>query len=388
MGKNARIYIAGHRGLVGSAFHRAFQRLGCSSFILRTHQELDLRDARQVEDFFAAERPQIVILAAARVGGIHANVTYPADFIYDNLTVQVNVIHQAWKHNVQRLLFLGSSCVYPRDCPQPIREEYLLSSRPEKTNEPYAIAKISGLIVCESYNRQYGTRFLSVMPTNLYGPNDNYDLQNAHVLPALLRKFHEAKAFDKPTIEIWGTGNPRREFLYSEDMAEACLFLLNQPDRILFEDSPALFNIGCGEDVTIRELAEQLRSAVGYRGRLTWNTAQPDGTPRKLLDIGRLTRLGWKPRIPLQEGIQWAYEDFLQTWTAAQAGGNGELPEPFLPAAGRHDGWSDGQYGRSFPARRPVWFEFSLVSCYFLRSRSGLIGRKSHVHRSASMQEG
>jgi len=311
MNKNARIYVAGHRGLVGSAILRVLRKYGYDNIIVRTHKELDLCNAVAVADFFNAERPEYLILAAAKVGGIHANNTYPADFIYENLAIQTNVIHQAWKTGLKRLMFLGSSCIYPRDCPQPIKEEYLLTGPLEKTNDAYAIAKIAGIKMCESYNRQYDTKFLCVMPNNLYGPNDNYDLQNSHVLPALIRKFHEAKTASASFVEIWGSGKPKREFVYGDDMAEACLLLLKQPDDMIFNDIPPIFNIGSGSDSTIKELAELVRDAIGYRGKLKWNTDKPDGTPRKFLDNSRITALGWKPCVALKDGIKLAYEDFL-----------------------------------------------------------------------------
>ncbi len=313
MDKQAKIYVAGHTGLVGTAMRKTLHRLGYDNLLCRTAQECDLRDGSQVEALFAREKPEYVILAAAKVGGIHANNTYPAEFIYDNLMIQSHVIHQAWKHGVKRLLFLGSSCIYPRDCPQPIREEYLLSGPLEKTNEPYAIAKIAGLVQVESYNRQYGTRFISVMPNNLYGPGDNYDLQNSHVLPALIRKFHEAKTAGASTVEVWGTGTPRREFLYSEDMAAACIYLMNQTDERLFRGgSQAMFNIGSGHEKTIRELAELVQKIVGFTGTIRWNRDKPDGTPRKLVDMSRWQGFDWKPAVTLEQGIALAYEDFRQ----------------------------------------------------------------------------
>ncbi len=304
----SRIFIAGHRGLVGSALVRNLMARGHDRLLLRTSAELDLRDAAAVEAFFAAEKPEQVYVAAAKVGGILANNTYPADFIRDNLLIETNIIDAAWRHGVQKLLFLGSSCIYPRDCPQPIREEYLLTGPLEKTNEPYAVAKIAGIVMCQSYNRQHGTRFLSVMPTNLYGPNDNFDLQTSHVLPALIRKFHEALP-DRP-VTVWGTGAPRREFLHADDLADACVHLMET-----YEGSD-IVNIGTGEDVTIRELAELVQEVVGHRGELVWDTSKPDGTPRKLLNVDRLHALGWKHRIPLREGIRSAYEWFLQHETS------------------------------------------------------------------------
>ena len=314
---DARIYVAGHRGLVGSAIVRRLQSAGHSNIITRTHPELDLTDQPAVRDFLASERPEYVFLAAAKVGGILANDTYPAEFIQENLAIQNSVIHESWRAGVKRLLFLGSSCIYPRDCPQPIKEEYLLTGPLESTNRAYAIAKIAGIEMCWSYNRQYGTRFLAAMPTNLYGPGDNYDLQNSHVLPALVRKMQEAKKRADAEVVVWGTGKPRREFLYSEDMADACLFLMNMPDEafsLLFthHSLPPLINIGCGEDLTIRELAELVAKTIGFKGALKFDTSKPDGTPRKLLDVGRLFSLGWRPTIQLDAGIKAAYLDFLQ----------------------------------------------------------------------------
>ncbi|MBA3005545.1 MAG: GDP-L-fucose synthase [Proteobacteria bacterium] len=310
-----KIYIAGHRGLVGSALMRQLQAKGYNNLITRTHDELDLTDQSAVRDFFAAENPDYVFLAAAKVGGIHANNTYPAEFIYSNLTIQSNVIHEAYRGGVKRLLFLGSSCIYPRDCPQPMKEEYLLTGPLESTNRPYALAKIAGIEMCWAYNRQYGTRFMAVMPTNLYGPNDNYDLNNSHVLPALIRKMHEAKQRGDKEVVVWGTGTPRREFLYSDDMAEACLYLLEQPEeklQSLFRDKqPPLVNVGCGEDLTIRELAELVRDVVGFPGNLTFDPSKPDGTMRKLLDVSRINALGWQRKVPLKEGIAFSYQDML-----------------------------------------------------------------------------
>ena len=320
---NARIYIAGHRGLVGSALVRRLRSAGYTYLITRTHRELDLTDQAAVRGFFQSERPEYVLLAAAKVGGILANDTYPAEFIQVNLAIQTHVIHEAWRSGVKRLLFLGSSCIYPRDCPQPMKEEYLLTGPLEQTNRAYAVAKIAGIEMCRSYNRQYGTRYLAVMPTNLYGPGDNFDLQNSHVLPALIRKMHEAKLAATPAVTVWGTGTPRRELLHSDDLADACLFLLNQPEEkyaalLTPHASPPLINVGCGRDVTIRELAETVRRVVGYSGELVFDTSKPDGTPRKLLDISRLSALGWAPRIGLAEGIERVYRGYLEQ-TAAQA---------------------------------------------------------------------
>ena len=311
----ARIYVAGHRGLVGSALVRQLRARGYASIITRTHAELDLQDQGAVRAFFAKERPEVVCLAAARVGGILANNTFPAEFIQENLAIQNNVIHEAWRSGVQRLLFLGSSCIYPRDCPQPIREAYVMTGPLEPTNRPYAMAKLAGLEMCWAYNRQYGTRFVCAMPTNLYGPGDNYDLQTGHVLPSLIRRFHEARVRGDKTVTLWGTGSPRREFLYSDDMAEACLQLLLTADEklatLLPEGQAPLVNIGCGEDVTIRELADLAREVVGCSAAILWDHDKPDGTPRKLLDISRLKLLGWRPTIGLREGIGLAYADFV-----------------------------------------------------------------------------
>ncbi len=314
---NGKIYVAGHRGLVGSALVRQLQEKGHTNLILRTHAELDLTDQAAVREFFEQEKPEYVFLAAAKVGGVVANNTYPAEFIYSNLAIQTNVIHSAWENGVKRLLFLGSSCIYPRECPQPIKEEYLLTGPLETTNRPYAIAKIAGVEMCHAYNRQYGTKYLAAMPTNLYGPNDSYDLQNSHVLPALIRKMHEAKMRGDREVVVWGTGIPRREFLYSEDAAGACVFLINLPEEkfasLLTQGSFPLINIGCGEDLTIRELAETVKDVVGFDGELTFDTNKPDGTPRKLLDVGRLTSLGWTYNTTLEGGISLAYRDFLKT---------------------------------------------------------------------------
>ncbi|MBK7137390.1 MAG: GDP-L-fucose synthase [Rhodocyclales bacterium] len=311
-----RIYVAGHRGLVGSALVRALRARGFANLLLRTHAELDLTDQAAVEAFFAAEKPDHVFLAAASVGGIHANNTYPAEFIRDNLAIQTNVIHAAWRAGIGRLLFLGSSCIYPRDCPQPIREDYLLTGPLEATNRPYALAKIAGIEMCWSYNRQYGTKFLAVMPTNLYGPGDNYDLETSHVIPALIRKFHEAKQRGDKKVVVWGSGTPRREFLYSDDMAEACLFLMNLPDEQFASvlnpqpSAPPLINLGVGHDLTIRELAETVKAVVGFAGEIVLDPAKPDGTPRKLLDVSRLQAQGWQAGTSLEEGLRRAYKDF------------------------------------------------------------------------------
>ncbi len=372
MHPSSRIYIAGHRGLVGSALYRRLEAEGFSNLVTRTHAELDLEKPAEVEAFFAQERPEYVFLAAARVGGIHANSTYPVDFLLSNLKIQNHVIEASWRHGVKALLFLGSSCIYPREAPQPLREEYLLTGPLESTNEPYAIAKIAGIELCEAFNRQYGTRFLSVMPTNLYGPNDTYDLENSHVLPAFIRKFHLAKlasrgdwgaiekdegtfgrippdvlanlvavsgsparnipssfleripgeaVSDRPrrssTLVLWGTGTPRREFLYSDDLADACLFLMQRVESVFSGCEPSesgrrrLFNIGCGWDLSIHDLALVVKKLVGYDGPIEWDVSKPDGTPRKLLDIGRLKEMGWMPQTSLESGVRSAYEDYL-----------------------------------------------------------------------------
>lgn len=316
MNKDAKIYVAGHRGLVGAALVRQLSARGYRNLVMRTHAELDLTEQTAVRDFFSREKPDYVLLAAAKVGGIYANNTYPAEFIRHNLAIQTNVIHEAWCNKVKRLLFMGSSCIYPRDCPQPMKEEYLLTGTLESTNRPYALAKIAGIEMCHAYNRQYGTKYLAVMPTNLYGPGDNYDLNNSHVLPALLRKMHEAKRDRLKEVVVWGTGKPRREFLFSDDMADACLFLLEQPENNvadLFNDlHPPLVNIGCGEDLTIQELAEAIKAVVCYGGELVFDTIKPDGTMQKLLDVSRMTRLGWKAKTGLPEGIMTTYQSFLE----------------------------------------------------------------------------
>lgn len=317
MTPNTRIYVAGHTGLAGSAIVRALKARGCTNLVTRTHAELDLTDAREVAAFFQAERPEVVFLAAAKVGGILANQTFPADFIRDNLAIQTNVIHEALQAGVDRLLFLGSSCIYPRDCPQPIREDYLLTGQLEPTNRPYAIAKIAGIEMCWSYNRQHGARYFCAMPTNLYGPGDNYDLQTSHVLAAFIRRFHDAKESGAKSVTLWGTGTPRREFLYSDDMASACVHLMSLPDdglaTLVNDDQPPLVNVGCGEDLTIRELAELVRRVVGVDVAIDWDSTKPDGTPRKLLDIGKLSGLGWCASIALEDGIRRAYADFCST---------------------------------------------------------------------------
>lgn len=315
MNKDSKIYVAGHRGLVGSALVRRLNARGYYNLVMCTHSELDLTDQAAVRDFFAAEKPEYVLLAAAKVGGIHANNTYRAEFIQQNLAIQTNVIHEAWLNKVERLLFLGSSCIYPKDCPQPIKEEYLLTGELEPTNRPYALAKIAGIEMCWSYNRQYGTKYIAAMPTNLYGPNDNYDLNNSHVLPALIRKMHEAKRRGDKEVVIWGTGSPKREFLYSEDMADACIYLLEQAEEKLSSlfniEQPPLVNIGCGEDLTIRELAELVAEVVGFKGGLTFDTSKPDGTMRKVMDVSRINALGWRRRVLLKDGVALSYQDML-----------------------------------------------------------------------------
>ena len=305
MDRHAKIYVAGHRGMVGSAIVRRLASLGYGNVVTRSHAELDLVNQQAVADFLAREKPDYIFMAAAKVGGIHANNTFRAEFLYQNLMIEANIAHAAWQAGVNRMLFLGSSCIYPRDCPQPIREDYLLTSPLEQTNEPYAIAKIAGVKLCESYNRQYGTAYLSAMPTNLYGPNDNYDLDNSHVLPALIRKAHEAKLNGATELVVWGSGKPMREFLYVDDMADACVFLMEKGI------TEGLFNIGTGDDVTIRELAETVMDVVGFDGRIVYDNSKPDGTPRKLLNVDKMKNLGWSASTGLREGIAKAYADFL-----------------------------------------------------------------------------
>ena len=320
MNAAAKIYVAGHRGLAGSALVRKLTAGGYRNLVTRSHRDLDLTDHAGVREFFQREKPDIVFLAAAKVGGILANSTYPGDFIYQNLAIQTNVLHEAHRCGVQRLLFLGSSCIYPRECPQPMKEEYLLTGPLEPTNRPYAIAKIAGIEMCSAYNRQYGTRYLGVMPTNLYGPGDNYDPQGSHVLPALIRRMHEAKERGIREVVVWGTGTPRREFLYSDDMADACVMLMGLSDErfdSLIREYPPLVNVGYGSDVTIRELAESVMRVVGFDGTLRFDTSKPDGTPRKLLDVDRMLRLGWRASTPLDEGIARSYADFLGNRSAA-----------------------------------------------------------------------
>jgi GDP-L-fucose synthase len=303
--KSAKIYIAGHRGMVGSAIYRNLVANGYTNFVLRTSSELDLRNQQAVQAFFEAERPEYVYLAAAKVGGILANNIYRADFLYENLQIQNNVIHAAYQYEVKKLLFLGSSCIYPKLAAQPLTESSLLTGTLEPTNEPYAIAKIAGIKMCEAYRSQYGCDFISVMPTNLYGPNDNYDLNNSHVLPAMIRKFHEAKQENKPFVELWGTGSPLREFMHADDLADACNFLMEN-----YSESGFL-NIGVGSDIAIKSLAELIKRVVDFKGEIHWNTDKPDGTPRKLMDVSKLHALGWKHQIDLEEGIQKTYLDFL-----------------------------------------------------------------------------
>ncbi|MSM41267.1 MAG: NAD-dependent epimerase/dehydratase family protein [Geobacter sp.] len=320
MDREARIFVAGHRGLAGSAILRRLQAAGYGNLITRSRQDLDLRDQAAVERFFRDERPDYVFLAAAKVGGIVANDTFRAEFIYDNLMIQANIIHHAYLNGVRRLLFLGSTCIYPKLAPQPLREEYLLTGPLEPTNDAYAVAKIAGITQCRSYNRQYGTRFLAAMPTNLYGPGDNFDLQTSHVLPALMRKFHEARVGNSPTVTLWGSGSPLREFLHVDDLADACHFLMTLPDeryQQLIDDQqvPALINIGTGEEVSIRELALQIRDVVKFDGGLVFDTTKPDGTPRKLSDVSRLHGLGWRHRTGLAEGLKETYRWYLDNET-------------------------------------------------------------------------
>lgn len=324
MNIDSKIYVAGHRGLVGSALMRQLNAQGYSNIITRTHAELDLTDQSAVVDFFQAEKPEYVILAAAKVGGIHANNTYPAEFVQQNLAIQTNVIHESYMVGVKRLLFLGSSCIYPRDCPQPIKEEYLLTGPLEPTNRPYALAKISGIEMCWSYNRQYGTQFLAVMPTNLYGVGDNYHPENSHVIPALIRKFHEAKVSNQSSVTVWGSGTPKREFLYSDDMAEACVFILSLTDKyfqpLLASDSndglPPVINLGSGDDLTIAELAFLVKEVVRYDGKIFFDKTKPDGTMRKLMDSYRLSQLGWIPSTHLKAGLKEVYLKFKNVQVA------------------------------------------------------------------------
>ncbi|MFB5283670.1 GDP-L-fucose synthase family protein [Peribacillus sp. Hz7] len=306
MEKHSKIYVAGHRGLVGSAILRKLQKEGFTNLIYKTSNELDLRNFGEVLDFFEEEEIEYVFLAAAKVGGIVANNEYPADFIRDNLFIQTHVIDAAYKTGVKKLLFLGSTCIYPKFAPQPLREECLLTGELEPTNEPYAIAKIAGIKMCQSYHRQYGAKYISVMPTNLYGPNDNFDLHTSHVLPALIRKFHEAKVNNMSEVEVWGTGTPKREFLYSDDLADACVFLMND------YEGNEIVNVGVGEDISIKDLAETIKKVVGFDGEIIFDTTKPDGTPRKLVDVSKINSLGWKASIPLEVGLQKAYQWFLE----------------------------------------------------------------------------
>ncbi|MFA5517487.1 MAG: GDP-L-fucose synthase [Desulfuromonadales bacterium] len=317
MDLNAKIFVAGHQGLVGSAIVRQLRSEGYTNLLLRSRSELDLTDQRAVAAFFAAEQPEYVFLAAAKVGGIHANNTYPAEFIHLNLVIQSNVIHQAYLNGAQRLLFLGSSCIYPKNAPQPMKEEHLLTGTLEPTNEPYAIAKIAGIKMCEAYNRQYGTQFVAVMPTNLYGPGDNFHPENSHVMPALIRRFHQAKEANAPEVVVWGTGTPRREFLFVDDMADGCVHVMNLDEQTLKEHllsypKPCFVNLGTGVDVTIRELAETVREVVGYKGELVFDATKPDGAPRKLQDVARMQALGWQARMPLREGVERTCRWFLE----------------------------------------------------------------------------
>ncbi len=299
---NSRIYVAGHLGLVGSAILRALQQKGFENLITRTHSELELKDSTAVREFFADTKPEYVFLAAAKVGGINANNKYPADFIHENLLLQTNVIHESWRHKVEKLIFLGSSCIYPKLCPQPIKEEYLLTGKLESTNDAYAIAKIAGIKTCQSYNKQYGTNYLSVMPTNLYGINDNFHPENSHVVPSLIRKFHKAKIMNSESVNIWGDGTPRREFLHTDDLAAAVLFLMEN-----YNDSE-IVNVGCGQDQTIMELAETIQEVVGFKGYINFDSSYPNGTPQKILDISKIKLLGWEPNIPLKEGLKQVYQ--------------------------------------------------------------------------------
>ena len=306
MEKHSKIYVAGHRGLVGSAIFRKLQDDGFTNLIYKTSNELDLRNFEKVLEFFEEEEIEYVFLAAAKVGGIVANNEYPADFIRDNLLIQTNVIDSAYKTGVKKLLFLGSTCIYPKFAPQPLKEEYLLTGELEPTNEPYAIAKIAGIKMCQSYNRQYGTKYVSVMPTNLYGPNDNFDLHTSHVLPALIRKFHEAKVKNLSEVKVWGTGTPKREFLYSDELADACIFLMNH------YEGNEIVNVGVGEDISIKDLAENIKLVIGFEGEIIFDTTKPDGTPRKLVDVSKINSLGWKASMPLEVGLQKAYQWFLE----------------------------------------------------------------------------
>ena len=308
MNKNSKIYIAGHNGLVGSAIRRLLIKKGYGNIITRSRKQLDLTDQKSVFNFFKRNKPEYVFLAAAKVGGIKANDDFPADFIYQNLQIQNNIIHSAYLNKVKKLLFLGSSCIYPRECPQPIKEEYLLTGPLEKTNRAYSIAKIAGIEMCQSYNKQYGVKFISVMPTNLYGPNDNFDLESSHVFPALIRKFHEAKIKNKKEVVIWGTGKPKREFLHVDDLADACVFLMQKYNQ------SEIINIGTGEDIALKELAKMMKSIIGFKGKITYDKTKPDGTPRKLLNVSRLHKLGWKHKVDLEKGIKKTYKWFLDNY--------------------------------------------------------------------------
>ncbi|WP_322106710.1 GDP-L-fucose synthase [Paraburkholderia sp. J41] len=343
MDKNSRIFVAGHRGMVGSALVRALQAHGYWNLVTRTHAQLDLTDQGAVNAFFETENIDAVLLAAAKVGGILANATQPAQFAYDNLAIETNVIRAAYGAGVERLVFFGSSCIYPRECPQPIREDYLLTSPLEPTNEAYAIAKIAGLKLCEAYNRQYGTRFVSLMPTNLYGPNDNYDLKSSHVLPALIRKAHEARANGDAALAVWGSGTPRREFLHVDDLADATIFVLEH------DTGDGVYNVGVGEDLSIRELAQRICAVVGFEGELAFDASKPDGTPRKLLDVSRLGNLGWRARIGLDEGLARTYRDFLEARGAGSPADSTPDATPDLKPDLKPDNHADAQ-ADSMPA--------------------------------------
>jgi GDP-L-fucose synthase len=316
MHKDSKIYIAGHRGLVGSAIVRALEKEGYSNLIFRTRHEMDLLDTLNIKNFFEQEKPEYVFMAAGKVGGIMANNTYPADFIYENIVMTSNIIHHSYLNGVKKLLFLGSVCIYPKHCPVPVKEEYLMTGSLEPTNEPYAIAKIAGVKKCQSYNRQYGTNFISNMPANLYGPNDNFDLENSHVLPALIRKFHEAKTSDLKSVTLWGTGEPRREFLYVDDVADGCVFMMDNfdPTKEQNEKGEMFLNLGAGYDISIIELASTVKDIVGYDGKIAWDTSKPDGTPKRLLDSTKIKELGWKPKTDLQTGIELTYKWFVDSY--------------------------------------------------------------------------
>lgn len=320
MKKDSKIYVAGHRGLVGSAILRELTKQGFNNVVLRTHSELDLLNQEAVKNFFETEKPDYVFLAAAKVGGILANSTEPAQFIYENLQIQNNIIHQSYLNNVKKLLFLGSSCIYPKMCPQPMKEEHLLSGYLEPTNEPYALAKISGIKMCQSYNRQYNTNFIAVMPTNLYGPGDNFDLKSSHVMPALIRKFHEAKERGDKEVVAWGTGSPMREFLYVDDMARGCLFLMQNfdPTSEQNEKGDIFMNLGTGIEISIRELTEMIKNVVGFEGKIVWDTTKPDGTPRKLLDMSKMHNLGWNHEVDLEEGVKMSYDWFKENYNLSK----------------------------------------------------------------------